>query len=66
MCEEQSEPKWRGFQGQSVMRKSSSISVMEACGQSKCKREGKRSLKRLEHLKHGLEGGVYKILVMPS
>ena len=66
MCEEQSEPKRRGFQGQSVMRTSAPYPSLRLVDQSKCKREGKRNLKRLEHLKHGLECGVYKILIMPS
>ena len=44
----------------------SSLSVIEACDQSKCKREGKRRLKHLEPLERGLEGGVYKTLFMPS
>lgn len=48
------------------MSKFSSLSVIEACDQSKCKREGKRRLKHLEHLERGLEGGVYKALLMPS
>ncbi len=66
MCEKSSQSRRRGFQGKSIKSKFSSLSVIEACDQSKCKREGKPSLEHLEHLEHGLKGGVYKALLMPS
>ena len=65
MKSSQSRKKWLP-RPKSIKGKCSSLSVIETCDQSKWKREGKPSPKHLEPLEYGLEGGVYKTLLMPS